>query len=357
MDFEHEDDVARDIARDLETFETLGLLFRQDSSHTHRWNRRFSDALQRFPIEQGRVDSIRLEQFFREVKLVGDNPKNDLNSLPARLRLSGAANGERALAEKCLKILEDHGFTDLLRKYPIPAVGNPYTYEHRGFRFTHRWFKHIYALGQTNKYIRLRLDKKFVALDIGSAHGAFQYLLHREYPDCTLVLVDLPEQLLLARYYLGTCFPDAKIAGITELSQLSSIDRPFVEEFDFVLVPASWYKNLESETVDLVTSFACLGELKQEFFNYYIQAPVFQSAKYFYTINPVTAKSFSFEDSAVSILDFPIWTPGGKLYFGLCPAYFHSYDSPKPRLKVLYTFRKFPPFFEFIGLLSGEAGD
>lgn len=354
MNPERERALLRQVQEDLDSCRELGLTFREDPVHTRLWNLKFREGTQRLIDDGGRIDPTALADFRRQAGFIGDGPSIELNHFSPGNLLLGSRRGQKALLKKCLRVLEEHGLVELLRKHPSPAIGNPYLIEHRGLRYSHRWFRHIYALGRMNSILRPRLKTGFIALDIGSGYGIFQGLLYREYPGCHQVLVDLPEMLLLARYFLAVWFPEARIAGMAELSGRSSITRDFIEEHDFLLLPSSWYGRLEARSANLVTSFACLGELKREFFDYYVQAPVFKTADYLFTINPITAESFWCEDSDVTILDYPIWEPQKKLYFGLCPAYFHSYRPPKQKLIVFYKFRRFPPFFEYMGMLCGE---
>lgn len=341
---------------DLGIYRSLGLAFREDPIHSQWWNRKFQAGTARLIGSDARVNAAALKNFLRSRVFIGDDPRCDLNAFTPRNLLLGSRRGRRAVLKRCLEILEEHGLVELLRKYPCPTAGNPWLFEYEGLRYTHRWFKHIYALGRVNALLRDRLGRGFVAVDIGAGHGMFQNLVYQEYPGCHQVLVDLPESLLLARYYLGTCFPQARIAGPEVLHEQASISRELIEKYDFVLLPSSWYEKLQPGSADMITSFACLGELKREFFEYYVGAPVFRAARYLFTINPISAQSFIFKDSDVTILDYPIWTPHKKIHFGLCPAYFHSYGGPAQRFVISYESKPFPPFFEYLGVLHEEPG-
>jgi len=264
--------------------------------------------------------------------------------------LDGERRGEKQMLRMCLEKLETRGFTPLLAKYPCPPAGNPIVFNEKRYRYTHRWFKHIYMLGLMKEVLQRYLPKGFVSLDIGSGYGIFSGLVHQEYPASKQVLVDLPELLLLARYFLSSCFPEAKIAGVREISREGTITREFLDGFDFVLMPCQFYKNCAPGGIDLVTSFASLGELKRSFFNYYIQAPPFQTAKFLFTVNLVDS-SLWFKESDLTILDYPIWDPAKKLHFGVSTAFFHPYSRPRRKLGFFYELRPFHTFFEYIGKL------
>jgi putative sugar O-methyltransferase len=254
------------------------------------------------------------------------------------------------MLRRCLDIVRESGYLDLLKKYPCHPAGGPNVFECDGYRYTHRWIKHIYLVGLLNRVLRDRLPGGFTAVDIGSSYGVFSSLAFQEYPGSHHVLVDLPEQLVFARYFLSRCFPEARIAGPEEIGRLENIPRDFLEAHDFVLAPPSLYGKIESGGVDLVTSFACLGELKRSYFDYYLQAPVFRGARYFYTANPVDSAAW-FEDSEVSVLDYPILDPAKRLHFGLSPIFAFPYSLPRSRFLFGYRIKPFRPFFECIGEL------
>jgi hypothetical protein len=191
-----------------------------------------------------------------------------------------------------------------------------------------------------------RLGESFVGLDIGSSYGIFSSLLKREYPESHHVLVDFPEQLILAYYFLSSCFPEARIAGINEVSHEENLSKPFIEKYDFVLVPSSIYQRLAAESADLVTNFASFGEMKREWLNFYLESPAFLSAKYLFTANRV--QSYPTYDTDLTIVDYPIWNPQKRLHFATCPAFFGYYWYRRRRL-FFNDRQAYPPYFEYIG--------
>jgi putative sugar O-methyltransferase len=339
--------LIRQVNRDWALYRELGLDFAQGEEHTEKWNRRFQDKKDRLGANGSDIHPDLLRTFRSTMVSVGDNPKPGSRGLRGLL---GKYRGERQMLRRCLNIVKENGYQDLLKKYPCHPAGGPEVFETGGYRYTHRWIKHIYLLGLLNRVLGARLPQGFTAADIGSSYGVFSSLLFQEYPGSHHVLVDLPEQLVFARYFLSRCFPDARIAGPEEIGRADVITRDFLEQHDFVLVPPSLYEKIASGGVDLITSFACLGELKRSFFDYYLQAPVLRGARYFYTANPVDSKSW-FQDSDVTVLDYPILDPEKRLHFALSPIFAFPYSLPKSRLVFGYRIKQFQPFFECIGEL------
>jgi hypothetical protein len=198
--------------------------------------------------------------------------------------------------------------------------------------------------GLVNQVLNDRITSDFVALDIGGSYGPFSALFKRNHPDSHHVLVDFSEQLLLAYYFLGMYFPEAKIAGVKEISDQANISREFIEQYDFVLAPVEYYTRLAPKSVDLVSNFRSLGEMSRKWFETYVDADVFTSAKYFFTANRV--QSYPSYNSDLSILDYPIWDRSKRLHFELSPLLSHTYG----RSFLFFNKRSnHSPVFEYLG--------
>ena len=198
--------------------------------------------------------------------------------------MGGGRRVQREILRECLAVLQAHGGVDLITKYPCLSIGNPHIFQHQGFSYTHRWFKHIYLLSLLNKVLGPRLDF-FRGTGRGQQLRGFLEFGKKEYPESRHILVDLPEQLILAYYFLRSCFPEAKIAGIDEVSNVEVISRDFVNRFDFVLVPLTLYQKIGPCASDLFTNFASFGEMRRYWFDYYLKSEPFSTAKYFFTAN------------------------------------------------------------------------
>ena len=207
------------------------------------------------------------------------------------------------------------------------------------------WLKTVYLVGLFQSNLVDKVTDDFLALDIGSSYGYFSSLLKFEYPTSCHVLVDFPEHLTLAHYYLGRLFPDAKIAGIGEASTIDMLNNSMIKSYDFVLVPIQFFDRLNNElSFDVVTNFVSLGEMTKKWFNAYLKSKAFTSSKYFFTTNRVDS-SITYENQ-ITILDYPIWDNDKKIHFSVYP------------LETVAAQRKFflfndkiarPPIFEYIG--------
>lgn len=268
--------------------------------------------------------------------------RSPLNIL--RKYVSGWRRGQTQLLKDMYELMKEEGALPLLEKHPESTVGNPNLFSYKGYTYTFRWTRHYLFLNLFKKHIEPVLDSHFTCLDIGSSYGVFSNLLKKEFPGSHQVLLDFPEQLMLARYFLGIEFPEARIAGFKDVDSLEKIDRAFIEKYDFVLLPWYAYKKLQKDTLDVVSNFASLGEMRREWFDYYLKSEPFLSAKYFFTSNRF--QSYPEYDTDLTILDYPL-QDFKRLHFRISPYFLYYYKR-----KNFFFYEKehySSQYFEFIG--------
>jgi hypothetical protein len=191
-----------------------------------------------------------------------------------------------------------------------------------------------------------RLADDFVALDIGSSYGIFSGLLKHEWPRSVHVLVDFPEQLLLAHYFLGRLHPQGRIAGIADVLRQPALTRDWVTQHDFVLVPCPHFAALTARSVDLVSNFASFGEMSRTWFTTYVTSAPFTTARYLFLVNRV--ESATTYDTDLTVLDYPLSSPFTKLHFALSPVFSKPYIYSRQAL-FFSTKIASSPYFEYIG--------
>lgn len=285
-----------------------------------------------------------LRNFRKLCIFVPDQPSRNPSLFNVISLISGGQRGSKKLLKESFVYLKRNNYLPLLKKYPCAHVGNPNVFRYNGYRYTLRWLRHIIFLGLFKEFLEFRLKDDFTTLDIGSSYGIFSYLLKNEFPNGHNILLDFPEQLVLAHYFLGLSFPDAKIAGYKEISQLNMIDKDFIKKYDFILIPCSFYKKIMPHSLDLITNFASLGEIKREWFDFYLKSEPFSSTKYFFTVNRFqSAPTF---DTDLTILDYPL-SEFKKLDFKIFDFFTYAYFK-----KYLFLYEKkyfSSQYFEFIG--------
>ena len=282
-----QDSLLQRIEVDLKKYEDLQLGSGNTEDLIPKWRELVDMEPKRFVKKDGSLNSEALRNFRRSQIFVPDLPELDMNRPNLRNFIGGQRRGIKRMLRECLDVFKQYGDEELLRKYPCAPAGNPHIFHNQGFQYTFRWIKHVYSLGLVNKVLGSKLTPGFVGLDIGSSYGIFSSLLKREYAESHHVLADFPEQLMLAHYFLGSCFPSARIAGIEAVADAGDITREFVENYDFVLIPVTMFDNLALTKVDLVSNFASFGEMSRKWFEHYVHSPTFKTAEYFFTANRI----------------------------------------------------------------------
>ena len=337
------------VQRDVEVLLRRGLTSESDRDLIPLWSAAASRGWKDLVDASGRVKADRLRNFRRDEILVQDLPGAPISSSRLGNQLVGWRRATFNCLRQCFDILVAAGYEGLLHKYPCHRAGNPHVLRYRGYEFTFSWARHIYCLGLMNRSLGPKLQDESIVLEFGGSYGALASLVRQEYPGWHYVSVDLPEQLIIARYFLGCSFPGARIAGPRELMDVPVITRDFIKDFDFVLVPAGMFQRLAPGAIDVVTSFGSLGEMSRQYFDAYVLSDVYRSARYQFMINRIGARPAAYHND-ITALDYPIWNRDQMLHFDVCPIYavdflfnssFFSYESAVP-----------DPHFEYIGRVS-----
>lgn len=309
-----------------------------------KWDFLVSSEPSRFLNQDLTVKTDVLQNFRKLMVFISDVPHTNMSLANPRNLIDGGRRGIRRLLQESLQLLKDRGYDGLLKKYPVNEVGHPHVFECEGYRYTYRWVKHIYSLGLFKEVLEKRLEPDFVSMDIGSSYGIFSYLLKKEYPRSHQILLDFPEQLILAQYFLGMNFPGARMATFKEVGQQKRLTRDFCKNYDFIFLPWFDYEKLEHHSVDLLSNFASFGEMKREWFEFYTKNEPFLSTQFLFTANRF--QSAPTYDSDLTILDYPL-SDFKALHFGISPIFSHTYTR-----KHLFFADKEPfssQYFEFIG--------
>jgi len=319
------------------------------------WEQRLHDELDKLIYKNGLLIEENFEKFRGLQIYVADQPVATIRGyysdhwiwhklLLVLQKIVGSRRGAIQETMITFKSLEDEGNLDLLAKYPNPDIGKPCSIHHRGYKFTNRHLRHIYILSLFNKKVVPILPDAPSILDIGCSYGFFSSLVKKELPESKHVLVDMPGQLLLAHYFLLENFPNAKIADFKDVANVSTIDRDFIDNYDFILLPTSMYDKLLGGTIDLVTNFVSFAEMSQEWFWKYFNSAPITSAPYLYTINRYDGHPTYTND--ITILDYPFMRYE-TVYMRTCPIFHYYFES----IAFFGTRKKRYPseFFQFIG--------
>ena len=232
------------------------------------------------------------------------------------------------LLEESYNIIKEEDALNILKKNPISETGNPVVYKKNNINITYRWLRHILIFYYYEKIFSKKNDINIVA-DIGTGYGTFPILIKKNFNKKKFILIDLPEQLCAAHYYIKSEFPNAKIPSFEQICNSDNLDRNFFEKFDFSLIPCYLIDKIDKDSSDLVTNFASFNEMPKVWFDKYMESKLFKSSKYIYTMNRINRPPMNNKEAyEISILDMNL-NNYEKMFFDVFKLYKWKYLTVK----------------------------
>lgn len=237
------------------------------------------------------------------------------------------------------------GGEEYLMENPVHLTpGATLFYHVNGTSVNLRWLRYIYLL---KRIIGGGLLKDGgVWVDVGSYYGGLQGLVRKYNPESRIIMVDFHHQLCRSFIYLSQLFPDSTHILPGEVSKYKNMaDTP---KGSFVYVPVPDYESVAGQTVDLVTNFFSLGEMRREFFDVYMKSRLFRESEKVLLANRCVSSPF-FEktyESDLSVLDYNVPSRVTE-YFDIFPM--HHYHLIKRSLYGRKSFRNISSsYFEMV---------
>ena len=231
--------------------------------------------------------------------------------------------------EDGFKVIKEENAIETLEKNIMSSIGNPICYKKKGYNLTYRWLRHILLI---------------------TGYGTFPVLLKKNFKSKKFILIDFPEQLCAAKYYIKSEFPDAKITSFEDIKDQEFLNRDFFKKYDFSFVPCFLIDKIQENSADIFCNFASLNEMPRVWFNKYLQSKLFKSSKYLYTMNRFTRMPMDKnEKEPISILDMPL-RDYKKIFFDVFKLYKWSYIPFKILNYPIYSRKVWhDPLYVFIG--------
>lgn len=138
-----------------------------------------------------------------------------------------------------------------------PAVGNPFGVK-VGAGVVH---PNTFLNDSRAQYIGGLLGKveRPIMLDLGGGFGGLGHQLLANHPGIVYMDFDLPENLLVASYFLMAAHPDKRVLLYESREQV--LDAETLREYDFVMMPNFMLPRVADRAVNLFTNFISLSEM------------------------------------------------------------------------------------------------
>ncbi len=189
-------------------------------------------------------------------------------------------------------VLEYHRSAAKVKKEILASLsesyaGNTACVHYRGQRLSEKLLFYALATHDIAENITFPSEQKSVIVDIGTGYGGLPSILKNYIPNSCHILVDLPEVIVFAAYYIKYQFPHKKIALLEDIIDTKEDFQHLMQEYDFIILPAQAVDLIPAKCVDLVINTASLGFLSQEYLDYYLGHinRILKSGGYFYSIN------------------------------------------------------------------------
>jgi putative sugar O-methyltransferase len=306
------------------------------------WEKRSREFLNHMMDDYYNVDYHFFKNFRSDKKrFIAENPSTQLSNFFLRSIYSHQFTYINFIYKKLKRVNKkiDH----YLKLFKLDEVGNPGYCVINNFKLNERFLRHCHFFSIFDKFF----DQKKISyvIDIGGGYGSFARLIHKKYKNIKLIIIDLPEQLIMAKYYLEKNFPNSKISNIRDIYKIKKINHFYLSKYNILLIPHKQYNKININLKkNLTINFNSFGEIDKYTFDKYMKSDLLKKSKYFFSVNRID--SFPTYNNNLSFLDYR-FENYKKLYNNISPVwdYFFVKKFYLFKVKRVFTSR----VLEFIG--------
>jgi putative sugar O-methyltransferase len=188
-------------------------------------------------------------------------------------------------------VLEYHRLGAIVSKEILFSVsesyaGNNLCVNYRGLRLSLRSLFYTIIVDNIVNHTEFESSRP-VIFEIGAGYGGLSRILKTYIPDSCHILLDLPETLTYASYFIAYNYPDKKVAYLSDIiDRLDHFDE-ILREYDFVLIPPWVSRYIPDNSIDMVIDTSSLAEMSKVYTEYYL-GHIDRTLKYkgyFYSMN------------------------------------------------------------------------
>ncbi len=172
-------------------------------------------------------------------------------------------------------------FSSVIDQLGDSPYSNPETLlKYRGRLVSNIFFYHLRYVLQCLTYIK----EPNIICEIGGGYGdtARLWLQNPIFRPSCYIIIDLPESLFFAEVFLRVNFDDLKLLYVTNSTKLSS---EVVSQYDVILCPIAFVSAISGLSLDSVINTGSLGEMPNEWVDFWMQWLREQDCQWFYSLN------------------------------------------------------------------------
>ncbi len=202
-------------------------------------------------------------------------------------------------------VLEYHRYAKVVKKEILFSLsesyaGNNLAVHYRGVRLSIRLLFHSIILD--NIITNTNFNSRVTIWEIGAGYGGLARVLKSYINNSCHIILDLPETLVYASYFIAYNFPDKKVAYLSDIMDRLDSFNELIDEYDFILIPPWVSRYIPDSSIDLVIDTYSLGEMSKSYAKYYLEHidRTLKVGGYFYSIN----KRFKREDDKLGFYEW-----------------------------------------------------
>ncbi len=202
-------------------------------------------------------------------------------------------------------VLEYHRHAKIVKKEILlnlseSYAGNNLAVHYRGLRLSIRLLFH--SIMVDNILTNTNFNSRITIWEIGAGYGGLGRILKSYIPNSCYIILDLPETLIYASYFIAYNFPDKQIAYLSDIIDRLDSFNELIDEYDFILIPPWVSRYIPDSSIDLVIDTYSLGEMSKQYAKYYLEHidRTLRVGGYFYSIN----RRFKREDNKLGFYEW-----------------------------------------------------
>jgi len=121
-----------------------------------------------------------------------------------------------------------------------------------------------------------------IIMELGSGYGRLAFVFLKALPNSHYVILDLPESLLLAQFYLSNAFPKISMSTYEQTREIKNVSRNVLKKKRLWFFGAMKFPEFENNATDVFVNIYSLQEMEKQQLKNYLRIASEKTAKVVY---------------------------------------------------------------------------